>query len=116
MKTAAVLAGFATWALLAAAASAADPASPDLKLVLENHRFTPPTLTIPAGQRVKVEVVNRDATGDEFENEALGVEKEIGPHGRATIAIGPLKPGTYRFVGELHPDTAVLEVRAEAPK
>ena len=116
MKTTAALAGLATLALLAAPAAAAESPPSGLKLVLENHRFSPSTLTIPAGQRVTVEVANHDATGDEFENEDLGVEKKIAPHGHAMITIGPLKPGSYRFVGELHADTAILEVHAETPK
>jgi len=89
---------------LAFAAFAAD--EPEFRLVIENHKFTPETVNVPAGQKVKLVVENRDATPEEFESHALNREKVIPGKSRATIFIGPLKPGEYKFVGEFNEKTA----------
>ncbi len=75
-------------------------------LVLRDHRFAPATLTVPAGQKVQVLLVNQDGATDEFDSRDLGVEELVTPHGQVSFSIGPLKPGTYAFMGEFHPDTA----------
>lgn len=81
-------------------------APPEFSLVIKNHRFQPAELTVPAGQKVKLVVENQDATPEEFESHSLNREKVIPGHSKATIWIGPLKPGTYEFVGEYNEATA----------
>jgi hypothetical protein len=85
------------------AAAAADA---DYRLAIENHRFTPERLEVPAGKKVKLVVDNRDATPEEFESHALNREKVIPGKSKATIFIGPLKAGEYPFVGEFNEKTA----------
>jgi plastocyanin len=80
--------------------------TPEFSIVIENHRFTPAEVTVPAGQRVKLVVENRDKTPEEFESHDLKREKVIAGGTKASIFVGPLKPGTYAFVGEYHEDTA----------
>lgn len=75
-------------------------------VTLKDHRFTPDTITVPAGVRIKFDVSNRDATADDFDSDDLHVDKDLAPHGRATFVVGPLKPGSYAFEGELHAATA----------
>jgi transposase InsO family protein len=41
--------------------------------------------------------------------------KLIAQHGHASFVIGPLKPGKYAFMGELHSKTAVGEVVVTDP-
>ena len=89
---------------LSLAAMAAGEA--EFKLVIENHKFTPETVNVPAGQKVKLLIENRDATPEEFESHALNREKVIPGKSSATIFIGPLKPGEYKFVGEFNEKTA----------
>ena len=89
---------------LAAPAAAAGPAP--LTLVLKDHRFTPATLTVPAGRKVQIVLVNQDRATEEFDSHDLKVEKLVTPNGRATFTVGPLKPGSYSFMGEFHPETA----------
>jgi hypothetical protein len=84
--------------------AAADPAP--LTLVLKDHRFAPATLTVPAGQRIQILVVNQDGATEEFDSHDLKVEKLVTPKSRATFSVGPLKPGSYAFMGEFHPETA----------
>jgi len=75
-------------------------------LTLRNHKFVPATLTIPANTKVKLLVVNEDATPEEFESHELNREKIVTGKGRITVYVGPLKPGKYPFFGEFHMDTA----------
>lgn len=92
-------------AMTAGAVAGADP-PPTLRLTLKDHRFEPDTLRAPAGQKFRLEVVNADAAGDEFESASLKVEREIAPHGKLILQLGPLAPGVYPFVGDLHAETA----------
>lgn len=89
-------------ASLASGASAAEP----VRLVIKDHRFMPTEVTVPANERFRIEVENQDATPAEFESSGLRAEKVIVPGGRITVMAGPLKPGTYGFADEYHPDTA----------
>jgi len=84
--------------------AAADP--PEFNLTIRNHRFEPAELTVPAGQKVKLKVVNADATPEEFESYELNREKVIPGNTTATIYVGPLDPGTYPFFGEFNARTA----------
>jgi hypothetical protein len=75
-------------------------------LTIRDHRFEPTELKVPAGKRVKLIVHNQDKTPEEFESHALNREKIIPGGAKATIFIGPLKPGRYAFVGEFNEATA----------
>jgi plastocyanin len=97
-------------ALLCGPARAADA---DVVLVIKNHRFEPAELKVPAGPRVRLVVHNQDDTPEEFESHALNREKVIPAGAKATIFIGPLKPGRYDFFGEYHEATAKGVVVAE---
>jgi hypothetical protein len=90
--------------LPAGAPGAAEPVS--YTLTLKNHRFQPSVLTVPAGKRFKLIVRNLDPTPEEFESHSLNREKVVRGHGRITVNVGPLKPGTYKFYGEFHEETA----------
>ncbi len=88
-------------------------AEPELLLVIKNHRFEPAELKVPSGQRVKLIVHNQDATPEEFESHGLGREKLIPAGAKVAVFIGPLKPGSYSFVGEYNEATAKGVVIAE---
>ena len=89
---------------LSLAAVAADEA--EFKLVIENHKFTPETVNVPAGKKIRLVVENRDSTPEEFESHSLKREKVIPGKSSATIMVGPLKAGEYKFFGEFHEATA----------
>ena len=100
--------------LVPAAAGAGEPAV--VSLSLKDHRFTPQTVTVPAGQPIVIELANEDGALEEFDSEDLGVEQDVTPHGHVRFTVGPLKPGRYEFMGELHADTASGVLQAvEAP-
>jgi heme/copper-type cytochrome/quinol oxidase subunit 2 len=92
--------------LLSATGIAGAADEPEYTLVIKNHRFTPAEITVPADKKVKLVVDNQDATPEEFESHKLNREKVIPGNSKAAIWVGPLKPGTYEFVGEYHEATA----------
>ena len=93
----------------------AEAAAPTVELEIINHVFQPSSVEIPAGQKVRLLVVNRDATPEEFESYELNREKVIAGHAKAVIFVGPLAPGEYPFFGEFNPKTAQGVIRVMAP-
>src|SRR3989338_2490836 len=81
-------------------------AMPEYTVVIKEHRFDPVQTVIPADTKVKLVIDNQDATPEEFESHDLGREKVIAGNRKAILLIGPLKAGSYNFVGEFHKDTA----------
>ena len=79
---------------------------PEFNLAIENHRFAPDRIEVPAGKKVKLIVENKDATPEEFDSEKLKVEKVVPGKSKATIFVGPLKAGEYPFAGEFNQKTA----------
>jgi plastocyanin len=107
MKTRHLLLALAFSPLLAVAAT------PEIGIVIKDHRFVPAEVNVPAGQKVKLIVDNQDATPEEFESHELNREKVIAPKSKGTVFIGPLKPGRYPFFGEFNESTAKGVVVAE---
>ncbi|MDB5483339.1 MAG: hypothetical protein JWO83_4392 [Caulobacteraceae bacterium] len=83
-----------------------------ITLTLKNHRFTPATFTVPAGQKVRVTLLNQDPATEEFDSHDLRLEEVVTPMGRISFNIGPLAPGQYSFMGEFHAGTAQGTVTA----
>ncbi|MEC5384173.1 cupredoxin domain-containing protein [Uliginosibacterium sp. H3] len=81
-------------------------ADADIKLVIENHKFTPAEIRVPAGQKIRIVIDNRDATPEEFESATLRAEKIIPGKSKGMVIVGPLKPGKYPFFGEFNEATA----------
>ncbi|HAT41533.1 MAG TPA: cupredoxin domain-containing protein [Rheinheimera sp.] len=75
-------------------------------LTLQHHLFSPSTLYIPAGEKVRIRLINLDDSPEEFESFALNREKVVLGQSEAVVFIGPVKPGEYAFSGEYNPDTA----------
>lgn len=94
-------------ALLALAPLAANAADvPEFTLTIKDHRFTPAELTIPANTKVKLIVVNQDATPEEFESHELNREKVVTGNASINVYVGPLKAGRYLYFGDFHQETA----------
>ena len=92
----------ASCSILAIPAFAADP----IVLTLKDNTFTPNAITVPVGERLRIHVKNEDATPAEFESHDLRVEKIVPSGSQISVMVGPLKPGTYKFFDDYHPDTA----------
>lgn len=100
-------------ALLGAApALFADEATP-VPLVIQNGKFEPTTLKVPAGKLLELVIENKGPGAEEFESKDLRREKVI-PMGKTVkIRVGPLQKGSYSFYGEYHEDTAQGKLIAE---
>lgn len=78
----------------------------DFTITINNHRFTPSEIKVPANKRIQLTVVNDDPTPEEFESHEMKVEKVIPGKSKGTVRIGPLAPGRYPFFGEFNEATA----------
>ncbi len=76
------------------------------EIVIKDHTFTPAEVRVPAGEKIKLVVHNQDPTPEEFESDDFRREKIIAGNSKATILVGPLKPGKYHFFGEFNLDKA----------
>ncbi|MDA8255508.1 MAG: cupredoxin domain-containing protein [Betaproteobacteria bacterium] len=95
------------WAAEAGAESAA--AEPLVfSIVIKNGRILPARLEVPAGRKIKLAIKNEGPGPSEFENLSLRVEKVLAPDASSFLVIHPLKPGSYRFIDEFHPDTSEM--------
>lgn len=83
-------------------------------LILENHLFTPNELVIPANTKVKLIIINKDSTLEEFDSFDLNREKVLFPNKKNRIFIGPLPSGKYEYFGEYFPNTARGVIIVEA--
>ena len=79
---------------------------PEFTLTIQNHRFTPAELAIPANTRVKLIVVNKDATAEEFESHELDREKIVAGSSTIDVYVGPLRAGRYPYFGDFNQATA----------
>lgn len=93
-------------ALLSLCALTAWAADDEFAVAIREHRFEPAEVRVPANRKIKLLVHNQDKTSEEFESHALKREKVLPGGAKATIVVGPLKPGRYPFFGEFHEKTA----------
>lgn len=98
------LLAFILFTFLPMAASAAD--LPEFALTIQNHRFSPAELAIPANTKVKLVVTNKDATAEEFESHELNREKIVAGGATINVYVGPLKAGRYPYFGDFNQATA----------
>ncbi|HEX4506093.1 MAG TPA: cupredoxin domain-containing protein [Alphaproteobacteria bacterium] len=100
---------FIAASILIGGTAAAEP----VELSLKGHKFSPADVTVPANQKFQIKVTNGDEGPAEFESHDLKVEKIVVPGGTVTVTAGPLKPGTYQFFDDYHPDDAKGTVTAK---
>ena len=70
---------------------------------IKDHRLSPETLKVPAGERVQLIVRNQDAQPEEFESYDLRRERIIPGGSEGRVWIGPLPEGRYEVFGDYHP-------------
>lgn len=78
---------------------------PEYHVLLQNNRFEPATLKVPAGVKFKVLVSNRSSMPAEFESSDFNREKIVLPNSTITVFIGPLDKGSYKFFDDFHQAT-----------
>lgn len=91
--------------LLVVASKASAAAEPVFHLAIVKQAFEPDTLTIPAGQRVKIMVMNKDSIPAEFESNDFHVEVVIPGKTELPVYVKSLEPGTYHFFNDFHPQS-----------
>lgn len=86
---------------------------PSHELEIRDGHFTPTSLHVAAGQRFKIIFHNRGQGPVEFESTPLRIEKVLSPGVSSFVVIHPLKPGSYGFFDEFHPELppGVIEAR-----
>ncbi|MBT5228949.1 MAG: cupredoxin domain-containing protein [Methylococcales bacterium] len=87
--------------------------TPSFTIEIKNHLFYPDVLTVPANKKVKLIIINRDESSEEFESYELNREKIITGGRKGIVFIGPLAPGEYPYFGEFHPKTALGKIIAQ---
>jgi len=92
--------------LCLAQTQSANMTQPADTIVIKNHQFIPLQLMVPAGQKIQITVDNQDPTAEEFESFDLDREQVVEGGKKIIVFIGPLKPGTYKYWGDYHQDTA----------
>ncbi|MBK7282347.1 cupredoxin domain-containing protein [Candidatus Aalborgicola defluviihabitans] len=79
---------------------------PTVNLVIRNGHFVPATLEVPANTKFRLVIKNEGPGAEEFESVELRKEKVLAPGVTSFLIFQPLKPGTYKFFGDFHPETA----------
>lgn len=98
----------AALALLLSMSSVSTHASdmPTLQLLMKDSRLFPETLEVPANTRFRLQIRNEGPGAAEFESLELRKETVLAPGVTRTLVFHPMKPGTYKFFDEFHPETA----------
>lgn len=99
-------------ALLGAAAAWAQEL-PTFNLLIRAGHFVPATLEVPANTKFRLLIKNEGPGAEEFESVELRKEKVLAPGASSFLIFQPLKPGSYKFFGEFHPDTAQGQIVAK---
>lgn len=86
---------------------------PAYKLTIKDGYFEPETITVAARTRFKIVITNEGPGPEEFESKELRKESVIAAGVTRSVVFAPLKPGSYRFFGEFHPDTAQGQIVVE---
>ena len=86
---------------------------PVYRLVARDGVFDPKTIQVPAGKRFKIEISNEGKGPMEFESRDLKQEKALAAGAQSSVVVNGLKPGTYVFFDEYHPDMAKGEIVAK---
>jgi hypothetical protein len=79
---------------------------PSFNLLIRDGRFVPATLEVPANTKFRLLIKNEGPGAEEFESIELRKEKVLAPGASSFLIFQPLKPGSYKFFGDFHPDTA----------
>lgn len=88
-------------------------ATDEIHVVIKDHQFSPSEVRVKANTQIKLILQNDDPTAEEFESFSLNRERVVRPGQSITIYLSPLKPGSYEFFGDFHPDSAKGKVIAE---
>lgn len=86
---------------------------PTIKLLMKEGRLYPETLEVPAMTRFRLEVKNEGPGAAEFESLELKKELVLAPGVTRSLVFFPMKPGTYKFFDDFHPETGHGQIVAK---
>ena len=86
---------------------------PSFQLTITAGHFVPATIEVPANTKFRLLIRNDGPDAEEFESAELRKEKVLAPGASSFLIFQPLKPGSYKFFGEFHPQTAQGRMVAE---
>lgn len=89
-------------ALLLLAGSAHADDLHTVTLEMNDGKFVPARLEVPAGVKFKIVVRNVGKTAAEFESLPLRKEKVLAPGAESFVVVHPLRPGEYGFFDDFH--------------
>ena len=95
---------FITLTVYAEGASPSNIPEKTTEIDFANHRFSPQTLVVPAGQPLQIKVVNSSREKIEFESFSLNREKVVEPGESITVRLPALRAGSYDFFDDFHQD------------
>ncbi len=81
----------------------AEAGRPSFTLRLDATGFTPDHLTVPAGRKIELHVINAGRVAAEFESADLNREKVVPAGSQVVVFIGPLHAGNYSFFNDFNP-------------
>jgi hypothetical protein len=107
--------GIAALALLLSMSSVSAHADdmPTIQLLMKDGRLFPETLEVPANTRFRLQIRNEGPGAAEFESLELRKETVLAPGVTRALVFHPMKPGTYKFFDEFHPETAQGKIVAK---
>lgn len=100
-------------ALLFAAGCAFADDMPTFKVLMKNGHIIPEAVEVPANTRFRLEVKNEGPGAAEFESLELKKELVLAPGVTRTMVFFPLKPGSYKFFDDFHPETGQARIVAK---
>jgi hypothetical protein len=83
------------------------------KLVARDGAFEPAKLEVAAGKRFKIEISNEGKGPMEFESRDLKQEKVLAAGAKSSVVINGLRPGSYVFFDEYHPEAPKGQIVAK---
>lgn len=86
---------------------------PTYKVLMKDGRIHPETVEVAANTRFRLEVKNEGPGAAEFESLELKKELVLAPGVTRTMVFFPLKPGTYKFFDDFHPETGQARIVAK---
>lgn len=86
---------------------------PTFKLLVKDGRFIPETVEVPANIRFRLEVKNEGPGASEFESLELKKELVLAPGVTRSLVFFPMKPGSYKFFDDFHPETGKGKIVAK---
>lgn len=86
---------------------------PTFKVLMKEGRIIPETVEVPANTRFRLEIRNEGPGAAEFESIELKKELVLAPGVTRNMVFFPMKPGTYKFFDDFHPETGQARIVAK---